>query len=269
MKKSVWKIYVASILLAMAFNGCTPNPTPTPSTIKTFSAPPTSTLVPTSTFTPLPSASPASIPTEALNVSSIPIVVTPFYDYDGIQINVGKYSQELKTNDINELGLIAQEMAQQKEALTPEQMFVLSIRLYDLDDKENSVYWFYEGQFRARLFVNALDPTRIGGLGDPAFELQAAYGAFLDLAGGYINAYAGCDLDKWIDTAKTVKSDNPKPPELDKIFPNVAFVDRIQWQQINDDVAAGLDDLADSISDNKDYIKSQRAANNLDAQYCK
>jgi hypothetical protein len=164
--------------------------------------------------------------------------------------------------------LVAQEMAEQREKLTPEQMFVLSIRLYDLGDKENSVYWFYEAQFRAHLFIMALDSARIGGIGDPAFELRAAYSAFMELAGGYINAFAGCDLDKWIDAAKTVKNDNPYPPELDKIFPNVAFVDRSHWQQINDEVAAGLDDLANLISDNKDYIKSERAANNLDAQFC-
>ena len=268
MKKSILKIFLAHILAMVALNGCASVPTPTPSTFTPSPAPSTVTHTSISTSIPLPSATPISIPTETVNVSSIPILVSPFYDSEGIQINVGNYSQELKTNDIDELLLVAQEMAYQKEKLTPEQMFVLSIRLYDLGDKENSVYWFYEAQFRAHLFVNSLDPTRIGGIGDPAFELRAAYIAFMELAGGYINAFAGCDLDKWIDTAKMVKNDNPKPPELDNIFPKVAFVDSDQWQQINNDVAAGLDDLANYISDNKEYIKSERAANNLDAQFC-
>ncbi len=145
---------------------------------------------------------------------------------------------------------------------------MLAIRLYDLGGKDNSVYWFYEAQFRGQLFRKSLDPAHIGGIGDPSFELPAAYNAFQQLAGGYINGYAGCDIDNWINIVQMVKNDNSKPPELDKIFPNIVFVDRNQWQKINDDISGGLGSFITKLSENKEALKQQRAQNNLDAQFC-
>jgi hypothetical protein len=71
-----------------------------------------------------------------------------------------------------------------------------------------------------------------------------------------------------VKIANVVKGDNPKPPELEKLFPDAVFVERSQWQGINDDVAAGLGVLIDQLLQNKEAIRQQRAANNLDAQYC-
>ena len=218
-------------------------------------------LIPT--LTPEPTAMPQ------VNDPPIPILVPRFYNSDGILIHVGNYSEQLATNDHQELTTLAQEMAQQKDELTPEQMFVLAIRLYDLHEKDQSVYWFYEAQFRAKLFLKSIDITHHGTIGDLSSGLLGSYEAFTKLAGEYINGYAGCDVDNWVKIAKTVQGDNPTPPELDKLFPEAVFVDRSQWQGINDDVAAGLGVLIDRLSESKEAIRKDRAANNLDAQYCK
>jgi hypothetical protein len=216
-----------------------------------------------STSTPEPTSTPQ------VRNPAIPILVPRFYNSDGLLIDVGNYSEQLTTNDLQELTALAQEMAQQKDELTPEQMFVLAIRLYDLHEKDQSVYWFYEAQFRAKLFLKSIDTTHNGSIGELSDGLLGSYEAFTKLAGEYINGYAGCDVDNWVKIAKTVQGDNPKPPELDKLFPEAVFVERSQWQSINDDVAAGLGVLIDRLVESKEAIRQDREANNLDARYCK
>ena len=218
------------------------------------------TLIPLSTPEPISTARPSTTP--------IPVLVPRFYDSKDLQIRVGDYSQRLGTYNLEELTALAQEMAKQRHELTPEEMFVLAIRLYDLGEKDTSVYWFYEAQFRAKLFLKTLDADHIAGISELSAGLLASYDAFTQLAGEYINGYAGCDVDNWVNIATTVKDDNTTPPELDKIFPEAVFVERSQWQGINDEVGAGLGFLIDQLAKTKKAIKMKRAADNLDARFC-
>ncbi len=211
-------------------------------------------------------ATPTLTPTKQAK-DRIHIFVVPFYSSDGVDIHVGDFSEKLGTSDPQQLASLAHEMAQQRDKLTPEQMFVLAIRLYDLGDKDNSVYWFYEAQFRAKLFLKTVDSAQVSS-GDPTYELLMDYDSFTESAGKSINGYAGCDVDNWLKITKAVQGDNQEPPELDKLFPDAILVDRSQWQQINDDVAAGLGVLIDQISQNREAIKKKRAADNSDALYC-
>ena len=205
---------------------------------------------PTSTFAPLP------------------VIISPFYDSRSNQINVGDYSQQLGTSDFQELTKVVEEMAVQKDSLTPEQMFVLAIKLFEFGDNDNAVYWFYEAQFRAKLFQIAIDPSHAGGAGEPSFDLAAAYNAFTQLSTEYINGYAGCDIENWVNIAKKVKDNNPTPPELDKLFPSVVFVAKSQWPLLNQQVAEGLDGLISYLSNNKEAIQKQQKATNLNARLC-
>jgi len=245
MKKLVLLVFLFALPMILV-NGCALTPVP---------------VIPTST------PEPAS--TQQASDRPMPILVSRFYDSEGLQIRVGNYSQQLGTDDLQDLTVLAQEMARQRDQLTPEQMFVLAIRLYDLGEKDDSVYWFYEAQFRAKLFRKSLDADHIAGISELSSGLLASYEAFTELAGEYINGYAGCDVDNWVKIAKMVKDDNPTPPELGKLFPDAVFVERTQWQGINDEVAAGLGGLIDQLSNTKEAIRQQRAANNLDARYCK
>ncbi len=200
--------------------------------------------------------------------SPLPVIVSPFYDSSSHQINVGDYSEQLGTFNFEELSTLVEEMAAKKDELTPEQMFVLAIRLFELGDNDNAVYWFYEAQFRAKLFLIALDPAHIGGRGDPSFELPTAYNAFTQLSTEYINGYAGCDIDNWVDIATKVRNDNPNPPDLGKLFPGVVFVERSRWPLLNQEVAEGLAGLIDHLLNNKESIQQQRKQNNADTRYC-
>ncbi|HET9915213.1 MAG TPA: hypothetical protein VFQ13_25205 [Anaerolineales bacterium] len=250
MRKLFFPVFFACLFIIILMSGCTTGQT----RLLLSPIPPTATPLPTRT--PVPTS------------TSMSISVLPFYDSQGTQIQVGEYSEQLKTDDLQLLTAMAQEMAQQKEILTPEQMYVLAIRLYDLGDKDNSIYWYYEAQFRARLFQQAIEPAQYININDRTFELTTAYDSFQKLAGEYINGYAGCNLDNWVKFTKMVKDDNPVPPELHKIFPDVIFVKQEQWQAINDEVSVGLGKLIDYISENGETIKQQRAQQNMDSQFC-
>ncbi len=229
------------------------------------------------------------------------MTASPFYDSASHEINVGNYSEQLETFKYDELSALVDEMTQNKADLTPEQMFVLAIKLFELGDNDNAVYWFYEAQFRAKLFLIALDPDHIGSIGDPSFELPAAYNAFTQLSGDYINAYTGCDIENWTNIATMVKNHNPTPPDLTRLFPDVVFVAKSQWSSLNElprrkrtgyqrsqprknfspqsggvciptrnqQVAEGLDGLINYLSANKEAVMKEREAKNLDAQYCR
>lgn len=246
MNKSICAALLSSVLFLTSLVGCGPVPS---------SQLPTAELALT------------LVPTPTRVITTMPIAVTPFYDSQGTQIDVGDYSQQLGIGHLEGLSALAQEMTEQKEALTPEQMYVLAIRFYDLGDRDQALYWYYEAQFRARLFQQAIEPVQMVRVGEPAFELSTAYDSFQQKAGEFINGYAGCDLENWVQIATIVVNDNPTPPELDQLFPGVLFVERNQWQNINNEVAAGLGNLIDYISANGESIKQQRAQQNMD-QYC-
>lgn len=248
MKKLMYRVLVAYSIITIFISGCAQIP---------LLAPPTPTLAPpTATATPKPNPKPMSIS------------ILPFYDYQDIQINVGDYSEGLKAKDIQTLAKLAQKMAQQKERLTPEQMYVLAIRFYDLGDKDSSIYWYYEAQFRAKLFQQAIEPAQYITLADQAFKLNSAYDDFTRMAGEYVNGYAGCDLNNWVKFTQMVLADNTTPPALNQMFPDVLFVNEDRWQSINDEVLNGLATLIDYISKNGESIRQHRAQQNLDALYC-
>jgi hypothetical protein len=249
MKNFVCNVLLASILF-LCIAGC---------------AAPTDTTLPAADLAV--TLAPSQTPMPAKVKESMPIAVMPFYDSQGPQIAVGDYSQRLGNTDLDALNALAQEMADNKAVLTPEEMYVLAIRLYDLGDRDGAVYWYYEAQFRAKLFQQAIEPAQMVRIGEPTFELSTAYDSFQQLAGEYINGYAGCDLDNWVQITTLVISDNPNPPELDQMFPDILFVERTQWQEINNNVATGLAVLANYISENGELIKRQRAQQNMD-QYC-
>lgn len=251
------KLILLVVLSMIAVNGCAPLPMLVPPTPTSSPSP----VPPTVTAEPV-SAQPA------VASAPMPVIVAPFYFSEGTKISVGDYSERLGTNELKELNTLEKEMAQHRDVLTPEQMFVLAIRLYDLGAKDMSLYWFYEAQFRAKLFLKTVDQSQLGTTGDPTPELLMDYNRFTESAGKFINGYAGCDVDNWMKIAGNVKDDNPTPPELDKLFPKVIFVERSQWQGINDEVGAGLGGLIDALAKNKDAIRMQRVANNLDALYC-
>ncbi len=198
---------------------------------------------------------------------SVQIYVTPYYNSDGPEIQVGKDSQRIKDADTKTILELATELKKKQDSLRAEEMYVIAIRLYDLGHKDESVFWFYTAQYRARLFAGLLNNQKVGGLGSEAFELKQAYGAFNELAGIYINGYAFGDLVKLEQTLTLVAQEGKTLPKFEELYPNVAFIDKAGWETANDKVSTGLAGLVDYIKINRDAIKEQRKQSGIEGKY--
>ena len=122
--------------------------------------------------------------------SRMPVTVSPYYNSDPLTINVGEMSDKLKSENPADLIRLASSINAHDLNIPTEALYVLAIRLFDLNEKIPAAYWFYNAQFRTRVLngLKAQDPDLFGdGMGDGAGEKLAAYNAFSELAGKYFN----------------------------------------------------------------------------------
>lgn len=196
--------------------------------------------------------------------ATMPISIRPFYDSDGPKVWVGKYSKELATADAKTILELSTKFENERDKLRAEEMYVLAVRLFDLGQKDDAVYWFYTAQYRGRLFRGILDPDKGGGIGSAEFELPAAFAAFDELAGEHINEYAFGNLPRLEETLAKVKEENKSAARMADIYPKVHFVPEGKWDEKNDDIAKGLGDMIDYIKANGDKIKEERKKNGVD-----
>ena len=142
-----------------------------------------------------------------------------------------------------------EELKQNASELHPSGIYMLSGKLLKNGNKDDSVFWFYVGQLRYRVYLAAnpnLDPS-----GDPAL-----FGSLNATLGQSINEYAGGNPDTWvkqIEKAKKWDADNPN-----KLTPKEN--NALAYNQ----VLSGLDQMIKHIGQNKDSIRKQRAANGLE-----
>jgi hypothetical protein len=198
---------------------------------------------------------------------AMPIYVTPFYDFNGLKISVGEYSMKLARADAKTIIQLSADLKKEKDKLRAEVMYVTAIRLYDLGQKDEAVYWFYTAQYRARLFSSTLDKEKVGSIGSEAFELKQAYIAFNQLAGEYINGYAFGELQKVEKTLTKVIEEGKSLPKLGEIYPQVKFAAEEDWTEKNKEVSKGLLSLIEYIKSNSDIIKEQRKKNGIEGKY--
>ena len=202
-----------------------------------------------------------------MDPARITAYVTPYYDSNGPSIRVGGFSSGLASRNANEVLATTRQMKRQWQRLSFPQLYVGAIRLYDLGYRNEAVYWFYTAQYRARQVSVLLDPTKIGNVGDPGFELQAAGGAFMQTVGTWINGYAFGNPNRLIATVRRVQREGRRIGNLHAIYPNVAFIDRRRWPAANTRLADGMDSLITYLERNKDQIARQRAANGTAAKF--
>ncbi len=184
-----------------------------------------------------------------------------------MQIDVGKYSQELTAATAKTILDLASKMKKQWDYLPVESMYVTSIRLYDLGHKNEAVYWFYSAQFRSRLLQTALPKESLNGIGSEGFERIQAHYAFNQLAGKYINGYAFGHLEMLKKIILRVKSESATLPRFTTTYPNLQFIDTKLWPKHQTKIAEGLDKLLAYIDENADKIKAERKKSGIEGKY--
>ena len=199
----------------------------------------------------------------------MPVYVIPFYNSRGPTVDVGEFSKPLASAKRGTIHGVAAVMKEKWDTLPIEAMYVVAIRLYDLGRKDEAVYWFYSSQYRAWLFQSLLseseNPRNIGA---PAFEAGCAHAAFDELAGEYINGYAGGNVEKWKSAIKAAQSEGKKTlPKFMLIYPAVRFIPTDRWADKNKEGAGELSKLLNFIETQGDELKVQRKKNGIEGKY--
>lgn len=197
----------------------------------------------------------------------MPIYVTPYYDSKGPQVAVGPYSEQIAKANTSSARSLSDALKAHRGELRPEAMFALAVRLYDLGEKDEAVYWFYTAQYRARLFASVVDPSSPRAIGSAGFELMQAYGAFQQLAGEYINGYGFGDLAKLDKTLHVVLEEGMQLPDFATLFPEVKLIPQPDWPAKNKVVNDGLSGMIETIKSQADSIRETRKKNGLDGKY--
>lgn len=201
------------------------------------------------------------------NPGQIDAYVTPYYNSSGPVLDVGKYSNGLASREPGTFVRTILSMKRQWSTLNFAELYVGAIRLFDRGYRNEATYWFYTAQYRGRLFASLVDQKKLGGIGAPAFELYHAQDAFFQLVGPSINGFAYGDLGLLEKILDRVARESASVPNLNAVYPGVAFTGRSTWAKQNAAVDTGLKSLAGSLSAEKKQIAAQRAQNGTQARY--
>ena len=199
----------------------------------------------------------------------IEIYVTPYYNPKGPAVDVGPFSNGLAAKSESEFLATISKMKSSWETLNFPEVYVASIRLYDLGFRKESIYWFYSAQYRGRLFATLIDQEKMGSIGNPGFELFQAQNAFQQLVGPYINGYAFGNIDQLIPIIERVQKEGKAVPDLTKIYPRVAFKPKSEWDAGNKGLNEGLTKLLMTLKNEKASIKQQRIERGMEAKFSK
>lgn len=197
----------------------------------------------------------------------IPFYAEPYYNYDSLKITIGKYKNELLTNDTTKLNALAEKIKADINHTDIESLFFLSIRLYDLGKKDDAFYWFHTAKARAIIFIDMLDPKNIGSIGDKAFELQQFFSTTSQLVGEYINGYGFNDIDKGIAELELVKNEIKNIQPYQAVYKDIHFSTEIDIVKEKSEGEERLSKLIDYMKTNKDEIKKQRIENGIQDKY--
>ena len=194
--------------------------------------------------------------------SRMPVTVSPYYNSDPLTINVGEMSEQLMSEHPTDLVRLANSINANDLTVPTEALYVLAIRLFDLNEKIPAAYWFYNAQFRTRVLngLKAQDPDLFdNGMGDGASEKLAAYNAFSELAGRYFNEELARNPDGWIEIIDMVQKDMTRLDIRGFVndFPRIA--DKIvgEHPEVVQKVSEGLNVLKEVLQENMDEIVRQ------------
>lgn len=193
----------------------------------------------------------------------IGIYVEPYYNANPFKINVGSYSEALKTNDEQKILEVAQTIKTNIDKVDLMTLYVLSTRLYDLNKKDEAVYWFYTASFRRNVFKQTVLENAHG---TEAGELTQALDAFKKLLGEYVNGYALGQIDKNMAICKSVIADNSNMKTLSVPSPNLKFDDAKLPEAIKNAVK-DREEFIKYMGDNRAEIKKLRTENGIDGKY--
>jgi hypothetical protein len=201
------------------------------------------------------------------NKGKIPFYALPYYNYQPLTITVGKYKKELLTNDVNQLKKLETKIKTDINNTDIESLYILSIRLYDLGQKDDAFYWFQTAKTRARIFINMLDKEKIGSIGSPAFETKQFFVSCNQLVGEYMNGYGFNDVDKGIAVFEKVKNEVKNIKSYKNVYKNISFIDDSNIEVEKAKKEKELTEGIEYFTKNKAEIKKKRIESGMQDKY--
>jgi hypothetical protein len=128
-------------------------------------------------------------------VKQIGIYVEPYYRAaraagEAPQVKVGsRYDALLMSSQREDIFKARDAMLADAKLVTPMALMALAVRLYDVGERDEAVFWFYAAKDRMLILMEVAVPNAA-----PIAQAVEAVRAFSTLAGPTINGYAFCDL---------------------------------------------------------------------------
>ncbi|CAO1649926.1 hypothetical protein [Parasphingorhabdus sp. NYA22] len=134
-------------------------------------------------------------------VRSVDIYITPFYTAADTEkkrtVRVdSRFDKLLRSDDHARIVEVQSAIRLEPENVSPLTMMVLASRLYDVGERDASVFWFYAAKDRFFTMADVLEGYSRPAPLTPKGETYAAIVSFVRLAGPAINGYAFCDIEK-------------------------------------------------------------------------
>ncbi|HEY4247060.1 MAG TPA: hypothetical protein VGM64_09405 [Lacunisphaera sp.] len=131
----------------------------------------------------------------------------------------------------------------------PSSYYSYAVRLFSEGRKDESIFWFYIGQLRYRVYLKATPPSDPSG--DPA--LFASLNATV---GQTINEYAGGDPKVWAaQIALALKWDSDHPN---------GFTSKEKFKTVYDSIRAGLERLGKYVESSAGKMREERKKRGLE-----
>lgn len=204
---------------------------------------------------------------------TIEIYVSPYYSMEAgktPQINTGipEYDRLLASDKREDILAVRDKISADNRMITPMTMMVLANRLYDVNERDEGLFWHYAAKNRFWTLANSVD-IEASGLA----EAKHAMSAFVKLAGPYHNSYAFCDPAKQQAIAKRAIDWVEKNPF------GAIFIE--QFKRLPGDPETNIADTIRKLRDNQAQeqafmndpakwaeYQQQRRENHVDEQFC-
>lgn len=204
---------------------------------------------------------------QELDNGKIPFYAPPYYNYKPLKVKIGKFSKELETKDTKKLLDLADSFKADIDNIRIEAMYILSIRLYDIGEKDKSFYWFQTAKLRGRIFVQTLDNKSLGAIGSEGFELKQLFSTINLSVGGYINGYGFNDFDRGIATYETVVGELKNVKPFSNVYSSIKFVSDAMFEEAKAQKIKELETAVIEMKATKEEIIKKRIEAGIQGKY--
>jgi hypothetical protein len=192
---------------------------------------------------PTPSPKPAG---QINGLSVSPFYFTPYRSQKPI-IHVGKFSDGLASTNEDHLVATILRMKQQWSRLNHVELYVGAVRLYNFGYRNEATYWYYSASYLWDCYTRLVDVRKMGGQGTPSMDMYTAGELFGEDGGPQILGFALLHESERQRILHAVNSDRAHTPEMEALYPGIAFVSKARWPKASKKALLALANYRNSL----------------------